>query len=151
MASSYAELTSVRSLWLPCENTPHLQTVRVSWWLLTKLQRYLLLSLWYLRSFIISHQETHRVCHIPSNSQGTHRELTSVTSPILSWLVRCAASRWCCIHEKSITQKQYIVIVKVLNFSVHFPKRGNVLVKCLSTLNHSLKIAVNMQCRAHCK
>ena len=73
MASSYAELTSVRSLWLPCEHTPHLQTVRVSWWLLTKLQRYLLLSLWYLRSFVISHQETHRVCHISANSQGTHK------------------------------------------------------------------------------
>ena len=38
------------------------------------------------------------VCHISANSRGTHRELTSVTSPSISWWVRCAASIWCCIE-----------------------------------------------------
>ena len=36
----------------------------------------------YWRNYKYSHQETRRVCHISANSQGTHRELTSVTSPI---------------------------------------------------------------------
>ena len=82
-----------------------------------------------LRSFVTSHQETHRACHILAGlrslfisqqvahsrpHQLTHSELAGNSQvwlhQFISWLVRCADSKWCCSELIVWGNCEYIMI-----------------------------------------
>ena len=115
MASSYSELTNVRSLWLPCENTTSLLVVSSAYY-------------WGLRWLFVVCVIT-GVCHISANSQGTHKcDLTNSYHDELGVrLQNDVALRYSCEVAVSISWSHHDIFLRSnsslgVHWAVRFPK-----------------------------